>query len=76
MGDDEVFSSSIKIKGESSCLNLDDRKSSRVAGKGWLQNEDEDGAEDSVWDDADVLKWNKDEDGGDNVVSDDLDGLN
>lgn len=37
MGDDEVFSSSIKIKGESSCLNLDDRKSSRVAGKAWLQ---------------------------------------
>ena len=37
MGDDEVFSSLTKIKGESSCLNLDDRKSSRVAGRAWLQ---------------------------------------
>lgn len=37
MGDDEVFSLSTKIKGESSCLNLDDRKSSRVAGRAWLQ---------------------------------------
>lgn len=37
IGDDEVFSSLTKIKGESSCLNLDDRKSSRVAGRAWLQ---------------------------------------
>ena len=37
MGDDEMFSSSTKIKGESSCLNLDDRKSSCVAGRAWLQ---------------------------------------
>ena len=37
MGDDEVFSSLTKIKGESSCLNLHDRKSSRVAGRAWLQ---------------------------------------
>ena len=37
MGDDEVFSSLTKIKGESSCLNLDDRKSSRVVGRAWLQ---------------------------------------
>lgn len=37
IGDDEVFSSLTKIKGERSCLNLDDRKSSRVAGRAWLQ---------------------------------------
>ena len=37
IGDDEVFPSLTKIKGESSCLNLDDRKSSRVAGRAWLQ---------------------------------------
>lgn len=37
IGDDEVFSSLTKIKGESSCLNLDDRKSSRVVGRAWLQ---------------------------------------
>ena len=37
MGDDEMFSSSTKIKGESNCLNLDDRKSSHVAGRAWLQ---------------------------------------
>lgn len=37
IGDDEVFSSLTKIKGESSCLNLDDRKSSHVAGRAWLQ---------------------------------------